>query len=67
MSNMGYCRFQNTSHDLLDCYENWSSADDSDSERTYREGLLALCIMIVEEHAHHRVLLTEDEYERLVE
>jgi hypothetical protein len=27
MSNMSYCRFQNTYQDLQDCVDNWNSLD----------------------------------------
>jgi hypothetical protein len=66
MSNMSYCRFENTYPDLLDCYENWTSVDDDDSERTYRIMIQKLCIKIVKQYAHDFELLTQDQYERLV-
>ena len=65
MSNMSYCRFENTFPDLLDCYENWSGAD-SESEIQYRKEMLELCLNIVSERAHEWVLLTDLEYARLV-
>jgi len=46
MSNMAYCRFVNTYHDLLDCYNNWDGEIDdelSDAEIKYRDKLLGLC------------------------
>ncbi len=67
MSNMSYCRFENTYPDLLDCYENWTSVDDDDSERTYRIMIQKLCIKIVKQYAHDFELLTQDQYERMSE
>ena len=51
MSNMGYCRFQNTVRDLEDCYEhlNENLEELSDSELSARERLVKLCQDIVEE------------------
>ena len=66
MSNMSYCRFENTYDDLRDCYEHWSGAD-SESEIQYRKKMLELCMRIVNEQAYDYVLLTQDQYERLVE
>jgi len=49
MSNMSYCRFENTYKDLGDCYDNWEEdISDSDSEEEYRKKLLGLCKSIVE-------------------
>lgn len=39
MSNMSYCRMQNTFHDLKDCYNNWDDAD-SEDEINYRGKIL---------------------------
>jgi hypothetical protein len=34
MANMGYCRFENTYNDLLDCFENiWNEAENERDER----------------------------------
>ena len=51
MSNMSYCRFQNTYSDLLDCYQALKEADSveelmnelSNSEATYAKRLFDLC------------------------
>ena len=48
MSNMSYCRFENTYADLEDCYENWEG-DLSDSELEARNEMYELCKKIVEE------------------
>ena len=47
MSNMSYCRFQNTLSDLLDCYRNWDDEDLSDEEKRARKRILTLCEDIV--------------------
>ena len=41
MSNMSYCKFENTYVDLKDCYDNWDECS-SESEKKYREQLLKL-------------------------
>ncbi len=46
MANSSYCRFENTFHDLKDCYNNWSDAD-SESELKFQEKLLRLANKIV--------------------
>lgn len=45
MSNMSYCRFENTLDDLKDCYENMDNAS-SDTEKKKRKQLIELCIDI---------------------
>jgi len=35
MSNMSYCRFENTAGDLRDCLDNWDSLDDLSSDWEY--------------------------------
>lgn len=42
MSNMGYCRFENTYNDLVDCFEHIHDELD-DSENHYRDKLMELC------------------------
>lgn len=46
MSNMSYCRMENTYHDLRDVYDNWSEAD-SESELKYRQKILEMCQKII--------------------
>jgi len=46
MSNMSYCRFENTHYDLSDCYHNLDDDNLSDSEKIHREYLIALCVEI---------------------
>lgn len=43
MSNMSYCRFENTYHDLLDCSEHVFDKDLSEDEMRYKEYLIDLC------------------------
>jgi hypothetical protein len=50
MSNMSYCRFQNTLQDLRDCYENWGEPLESDEEVAARLRMLKLCKKIVEDY-----------------
>ena len=42
MSNMSYCRFENTLADLNDCYNNVDGTL-SDSENRARDDLITLC------------------------
>lgn len=48
MSNMSYCRFQNTLKDLRDCANHLSDLLDRD-EHEAREALVKLCQDIVED------------------
>ena len=50
MSNMSYCRFENTLADLRDCYENWDSELKSEAEKKAKERLLKLCKDIVDDY-----------------
>ena len=55
MSNMSYCRFQNTLNDLMDCYDNWDSELDDDrslsnEEVQARKRLLEICEQIVDDY-----------------
>ena len=43
MSNMSYCRFQNTLSDLQDCEEHLSDDDLSEDEEEARIKLVKLC------------------------
>ena len=51
MSNMDYCRFQNTLPDLRDCEEHMDD-DLSDEEREAREQLLKACVRIALNYAN---------------
>ncbi len=51
MSNMSYCRFQNTLGDLRDCYEALPYPDDlSEDEKYAMKQLIKLCATITEEY-----------------
>ena len=50
MSNMSYCRFENTTDDLYDCLDHINDDDLSSSEKKYRECLVDLCKKIVREY-----------------
>ncbi len=44
MTNMSYCRFENTYHDLKDCIENFTDLNDlSKSEQVYALKIRELC------------------------
>ena len=51
MSNMAHCRFENTLHDLVDCYEHLEDDDLSSSEQRARERLIRWCINIADEYS----------------
>ena len=46
MSNMSYCRFQNTLSDLRDCNDHLTD-DLSNSEQVARERILNLCLELI--------------------
>lgn len=55
MSNMSYCRFQNTLRDMYDCFEfdgedNDDRDDLSEEEESARLRMLVLCRKITEAH-----------------
>ena len=51
MSNMSYCRFENTMNDLQDCYDHMDDdISDSETEPDYRCCLIELCKTIAEEY-----------------
>jgi len=49
MANMSYCRFENTYKDLLDCSNNINEQL-SDREHDYRQRLVEICQIIVEDY-----------------
>jgi len=49
MSNMSYCRMENTYNDLRDARDHWDDAN-SESELKFRKRILELAKDIVEEH-----------------
>lgn len=62
MSNMSYCRFENTHNDLMDCYHNMDDDDLSESESKYRAKLIELCVEIALDYGHEvgRDIVEED-------
>lgn len=51
MSNMSYCRFHNTYHDLVDCKNALYNEDiSSDEEKGYAKRLIELCREISENY-----------------
>ena len=55
MSNMAYCRFENTVTDLEDCMFHITDDDLSELDEKYRIQLVKWCKLIVEEdRAHER-------------
>lgn len=49
MPNMGYCRFENTSNDLQECYDHWDD-ELSEGEVKARERILRLCKQILDDY-----------------
>jgi len=45
MSNMSYCRFENTYADLEDCFDHMGE-DVSESEKDYKQRMIKLCEQI---------------------
>ena len=54
MGNMSYCRFENTSRDLEDCFDHMDeSMDDKSSyEKEGREKLIEFCCDIALDYGH---------------
>ena len=51
MANMSYCRFENTSRDLLDCYEHMDEPEAlSEGERRARLRLIRLAVRIANDY-----------------
>lgn len=50
MSNMGYCRFENTVNDLADCETHFGDTDLSHTERDARREMLEICKRILEDY-----------------
>ncbi len=62
MSNMSYCRFQNTLSDLRDCYDNMNDTDDLSLEeiKAYNR-LVKLCKEIAEDYGDDELDETEED------
>ena len=56
MSNMSYCRFENTLRDLEDCAEHLDDDLGSPSECEARRMLVKLCAEIAAEYTSERVV-----------
>jgi len=53
MSNMSYCRFENTLGDLEDCFDNMSDEDDlSEGEKRARLEIIELAKRIISNYGH---------------
>jgi len=63
VSNMSYCRFQNTLPDLADCYDNIGDEPESEEEQRARVRLIRLCVKIAKDYAY--VVEDAEEAERL--
>lgn len=50
MTNMSYCRFQNTLSDLLDCQDALDENELSAEEASSRKALISTCVEIAESH-----------------
>ena len=49
MSNMSYCRFENTANDLADCRDHWDEVDDAELSSDHeRKGKARLKKIILE-------------------
>ena len=53
MSNMSYCRFENTYHDLQDCQDNMDNDELSPTEEEYQNKLIDLCVEIALDHGEN--------------
>ena len=60
MSNMSYCRFENTFKDLQDCLEDLEYGNDfselSESEQKYRNKLVKICKRISDEFEEEEII-----------
>jgi len=54
VSNMSYCRFENTVRDLEDCAEHILDDLPSETEQQARARLIAICAEILEEVGYQR-------------
>jgi len=59
---MSYCRFENTSKDLADCYEYLNDPLTGEHELRGRARILKLCRKIVDEAVPNEELPTEKEF-----
>ncbi len=57
MSNMSYCKFQNTLRDLQDCYDTIDQEVDDRNEERARKQLVKLCYDIADEFEGNEILI----------
>lgn len=66
MSNMSYCRFENTLRDLQDCADALHAELENNTEKRFRLELIHLCALLVEDSGLYSVEETNqreiDEY-----
>lgn len=62
MSNMSYCRFENTLRDLIDCADNMDEQDLSAYEEKARKNMIKLCVEIALDYGYEvgRDIIEED-------
>jgi hypothetical protein len=58
MSNMSYCRFQNTLRDLQDCQDHINDGNLDQHEKSARMELIRVCMEIVDDYEDDQ----EDKY-----
>lgn len=63
MSNMSYCRWQNTYLDLLNCFEHLEDTGLNASENTYRSSVLELAASMLYEIG---IVIDKDELEKVI-
>ena len=51
MSNMSYCRFENTLSDLQDCYDYVDDGELNEDERKARLRIIKLCVKIADKYS----------------
>lgn len=65
MSNMSYCRFENTYKDLQDCFEALDNMEiSSENEKYYAKKLLKLCGEISDQY---EIANMKDDYEEKID
>ena len=52
MSNMGYCKFQNTSGDLRDCVDSMDDTDLSVEEKAARKRVIKICVDVALDYGY---------------
>jgi hypothetical protein len=65
MSNMSYCRFENTYNDLKDCWDNWDDINISVEEAKYKNKIFNLAKKIINESDNYTVVDTSSIWNNL--